>query len=176
MKLFLVLCFFSKKLLRLCLFLFRRPSRFSGTRKHSVPGRVHSVCKNDGCLVFIDASSRTWLARGTVESLPNFILAICFFAERESDRVQSVNRAFANTVPWLPAAFPKSFMFALWLGSLFAFRGRYEPDHTWCSGSSYARPLWPICRPALWSPQSGWSAPSCDQKTCGIECHSVWRN
>jgi len=40
---------------------FRRPSRFSGTRKHSVPDHVHSVFKNCGSSECLQRPTRSWL-------------------------------------------------------------------------------------------------------------------
>src|SRR5256885_387692 len=40
------------------------------------------------------------------------------------------------------------------------------PDRTAGSHSSCARPLWPVCRPGLWLPQSCCAAQLSDHKTC----------
>src|SRR5208283_6202326 len=75
-----------------------RPTRFTESRKRSVPGRVHSVLKIDG----------SWAARaGPVQHLVDsrhgriaskFIsTAFSFLLERESGRIQSVLAGFTPT-------------------------------------------------------------------------------
>ena len=85
-----------------------RPTRLGESRKHSVPGRVHSVFKNGGFDLFKKSSSNLGLTRGTVESLKIYSLpALCFFME--SSRIQSVLRALSQPFCLACGCSPKFF-------------------------------------------------------------------
>ena len=105
---------FLYKLPRLCLGLSCdqpvRPSRFCGTRKRSVPVRVHSVSKSSG---FADASSKPpasnpLLTHGTVESpAKHFLKQFHCPLKEECGRLQSVLRALRQPLSLAGGRAPK---------------------------------------------------------------------
>src|SRR5258706_652290 len=91
-----------------------RPSRFSGTRKRSVPVRVHSVPKSFGFTSHACAwpASNPFLTHGTVES-PAKLLPLQITAKvTECDRLQSVLRAVRQPLSLAGGRAPK-FKFSL---------------------------------------------------------------
>ena len=94
-----------------------RPSRFCGTRKRSVPVRVHSVGKNFGFTGRACAlpASNPFLTHGTVES-PAKLFPLtdpCVVKVMECDRLQSVQQSFAPTLSLAGGRTPK-FKFSLY--------------------------------------------------------------
>jgi hypothetical protein len=91
-----------------------RPSRFSGTRKRSVPVRVHSVPKSFGFTSHACAwpASNPFLTHGTVES-PAKLLPLQITAKvTECDRLQSVLRALRQPFHLAGRSRSKSFRFS----------------------------------------------------------------
>ena len=110
-------------------------------------------------------TSNPFLTHGTVESLAKLcpVSSSVLLKGRDRGRLQSVLRALRQPLSLADDRAPQ-FRFS----SCSSGSSRWPVAQTSvvpgnrCLGSSHTRPLWPACRPALWSQSPCWSWPLCD--------------
>src|SRR4051812_32249087 len=152
-----------------------RPSHFRGTRKHSVPGRVHSVRKSFG---FISASFFGLCVQPVFDSRHGRITCKTFsgsslsLIQAECGLLQSDLRAQSQPLNMAAGRTPK-IQVLISLSPVVQTSAWHRNPRL---RSSDTRPPWLVCTPALWLRSRCWFLSPCGHTTCGTARRNAERN